>query len=103
MGAWRNVLIQTEKVTRVIVRLDGHHPVPTLPVRFRHAILLIAAHEIDVDPGLHGWPEPVEEAASPGNVAGIGRGLRPTGQKGQNKRRTAIAEGGLPRSNLPCC
>jgi hypothetical protein len=51
-----DILIQAEKVARIILCLDRDHLLPTSLVGFRDAVLLVATHEIHVDAGFHGRP-----------------------------------------------
>ena len=57
------------------MRFDVDQPIPSLAIRFRHAGLLVAAHEVDVNAWRHRRPQLGEQTAHPRDVCGILRGL----------------------------
>ena len=66
---WRNILVQPEKVSGIVVRLHCDQSIPSFPISFRHAILFIATHEIHVHTRLHGRPQFLKESANPRDIA----------------------------------
>ena len=56
-----DILIQAEEIAGIIFRFDSYHPLPLLLVRFCHAVLLVATHEIYIDTGFHRPPQLLEE------------------------------------------
>src|SRR5437879_4980129 len=97
---WWNILIQPEEIVGIIVRFNGDHAVPSLVVRLGYAVLLVAAHEIDVDARFHRWPKLTEQSANPRNISSIRRGIRPVGKQIHDERSATIAERGLFRCDL---
>src|SRR6478672_3431432 len=97
-----NILIQPEEVIQIIVRFNRDHTAPSFLISFRHAILLIATHEVYVNSGFHRPPKLLEKSAYPRYMEGICGRPRPVCQQGDNKRSAAIAKGSLARGNLAC-
>src|SRR5580704_9308246 len=87
---WQNILVQPEEIVWIIMRLDRDHTIPAFVIGLGHTILLVAAHEIDIDPRPHGWAQLGKETANPGNIVGVGRGFRPVRQQIHDERSAAI-------------
>jgi len=50
---WRYVLVQPEEVPGIVLRFHRHHPAPLVAICLADPVLLIATHEIHINPWLH--------------------------------------------------
>src|SRR5215472_151763 len=84
------------------MRFDLSQAVPAFLIGLRDAILLVAAHEVDVDARLHVRLELFETVANPRNVGSVIGRVLPIGKQIQDEGRAAIAKGSFGRVDATC-
>src|SRR6266581_1041419 len=75
---------------------------PAFLVRFRNPVVLVAAHEVDVNAWSHRGAEQSEEVSNPCDVGSVLRGVRPIAKQVHYERRTAVTECCLGCANSGC-
>src|SRR6266849_7744048 len=91
----RNVFIHAEEIVGIVMRLDGDKTFPAVAISLRHAVIFVAAHEVDIDSGHHRGPQLREQIAYPRDIGGILFRALPVPEQIHNERGAAIAKGCL--------
>src|SRR3974390_1079494 len=96
---WRDVLVEAEEISGIVLRLDLPKTLPSLLVSFGDPFFLIAAHEVNVHAGLHPGAQIRKQPASPRNIGGVLYSFRPVSQNVQYEGCASVSERGIARAD----